>query len=370
MEANGGILALFIKKIYESKLEKYKKNIDTQLQQIIDAKATDPQINTLLHYAIESGRRFRPLLFLLAHKIFKRELTDNVYQMGAALELLHKASLIHDDLLDGDEFRRGKASFYHTYGARTAVITGDLLVSLAFEQFAECNTDLYLSREWAKLYRLLAMGEMQDLVWEGNWQVNEAQLQEMIYGKTASFLEFVMLAGSYLASKDEKVAARMGQLGKEVGFAFQIMNDLNNWYGLEKELGRNPEGDILAGKVNPVTLLVRRYQASGGDLGSNLRDGLNDGNRDVAGYSIGEPKDTLSGTELQKRIAGEPQGAKLNAELREKIVSEVKGIAANHIASARQALNSVGVNNQYSQVLHHLLDEFDQQWFWVDRDDQ
>lgn len=324
---------MFIKKIYESKLEKYKRNVDAELHKVIDSKVADPEIKTMLQYAIESGRRFRPLLFLLAHKVFKRELPDHIYALAAAVELLHKASLIHDDFLDGDEFRRGKASFYHTYGTRTAVITGDLLVALAFEKFAEATADPFLVREWSKLYRLLAMGEMQDLVWEGNWGVSEAQLMEMIYGKTASFLEFVMLAGSYLASGDEKIAAKMGQLGKEVGFAFQIMNDLNNWYGLEKELGRNPEGDILAGKVNPVTLLVRRYQASVANL-------------DGADSHV------------------------ISNELREKIVSEVKAQAASHIASAREALASTGVNNQYSLVLQHLLNEFDQKWFWVDRDDQ
>lgn len=362
MEANGGILALFIKKIYESKLEKYKKNVDTHLQQIIDDKASDPQINTMLHYAIESGRRFRPLLFLLAHKIFKRELTDNVYQLAAAIELLHKASLIHDDFLDGDEFRRGKASFYHTYSARTAVITGDLLVSLAFEQYAACATDPYLTREWAKLYRLLAMGEMQDLVWEGNWQVNDAQLHEMIYGKTASFLEFALLAGSYLACQDENVASKMGQLGKEVGFAFQIMNDLNNWYGLEKELGRNPEGDILAGKVNPVTLLVRRYQQTAIANQGNCGNCGNGDNSDNSG--------NVGNGESCGKMTNESPDTRLSAELREKIVSEVKATAALHILKARQALESVGVKNQYSQVLHHLLNEFDQKWFWVDRDDQ
>ena len=314
---------MFIKKIYDSKLEKYRKNIDLQLQQLVDAKATDREINAMLHNAIESGRRFRPLLFLLAHKVYKKELAPNAYQLAAGIELLHKASLIHDDYLDSDEFRRGKASFYHTYGARNAVIAGDLLVALAFEQIAHSTTDTYLLREWSTLYRLLAMGEMQDLVWEQKLEVSDAEMQEMIYGKTASFLEFVTKTGAYLATGDEVQAAQLGVLGKEVGFAFQIMNDLNNWHGLEKELGRNPQWDIHSGKINPVTRLVYRYQTA---------------------------------------------GTELSAEISERISTEVKATATAHIQNARAALARLSMKNQYTQVFAHLLDEFDQKWFWVDRD--
>lgn len=313
---------MLLKKIYEHKLDHYRKNIESEMQTQINIHAPDPEIHAMLVSAVENGRRFRPLLFLLAHKIFVRDVSDQVFSLAAAVELLHKASLIHDDLLDGDQYRRGKASFYHTYGERTAVIAGDLLVSLAFEQFLHNTHDSYLIREWSTLYRRLALGEMQDLVWEGQWGISEAQLYQMIDGKTASFLQFAMKAGCYLATQDDSTSHQMGQIGKELGFAFQIMNDINNWQGLEKELGRNPQWDITSGKVNLITRLVYQYQQSGTDL----------------------------------------------SQVHDTILSTARGYAQAHIDSAQKILTELTVSNQYTQVLQYLMNEFDQKWFWVERD--
>ncbi|AZR72937.1 hypothetical protein BBF96_05740 [Anoxybacter fermentans] len=315
---------MIIKKIYEHKLKKYRNKINNQLTQIVQNKIDDDKIIEMMHYALESGRRFRPLLFLLTYKIFQPELDNKTYQMATAIELLHKASLVHDDYLDGDKYRRGKASFYHKYGDRMAVIVGDILVSLAFEEFLKATNDPYLVQSWSRLYRLLALGEAKDLIWEGNQDIDTEKLKSMIYGKTASFLEFVMIAGCYLATRNQKLATKMGQFGKEIGFAFQIMNDLNNWCGLEKKLGRLPQQDIISGKVNLVTRLVQQYQTS-----------------------VIDP-----------------------AKLKERVTNEAKELALQHIKAAYCILENLDINNKYTKVLASLLKEFDQEWFWVDRDDQ
>lgn len=323
METNGGILILLVKKIYQSKLNKYRKKIDDQLKLILNSEIKDSAIIEMLDYALRSGRRFRPLLFLLAYKIYHPDLDQNHYSIAVAIELLHKASLIHDDILDEDKFRRGKASFYHQYGLREAIIAGDLLVSMAFEQFFRFVKDPHLGQEWTKLYRLLATGEMQDLLWEDNWEIEITKLNEMIYGKTASFLEFVMKAGAFLATNDLEEAEKLGLFGKEIGFAFQIMNDLNNWDGLEEELGRLEKKDINSGKVNLVTRLANDLQL--------------------------------------KNITPED----LELELSKKINT----LALDHISTAQNVLNEINVTNRYTQILTKLLTEFDQKWFWVDRDE-
>ncbi len=325
MAENGGILILLVKKIYTQKLNKYREKVEEHIRHFLQITVTDKQILEMLEYTLQSGRRFRPLLFILAHKVFKKDLPEKVYQIAASMELLHKASLIHDDLLDGDEYRRGKESFYHKYGEKSAVIAGDLLVSLAYEHYLQAVHNPYLIKEWSKLYRLLAMGEMQDLVWEHNWQKDPQQIMGMIYGKTASFLEFAMKAGTYLATQDSNLAEQMGQFGTEVGFTFQIMNDLNNWDGLEQELGRQPKNDINIGKINLVTRLVHQYHS---------------------------------------------QDIPFTRDTKEKLIAEVKIMAKTHITTAYDILNKVGVKNRYTEVLIKILKEFDQEWFWVDRDDK
>ncbi len=294
------------------------------MEEIVNNKIDDEEIRKLANYALESGRRFRPLLFILAYKIFQPDLNNKIYQASAAIELLHKASLVHDDYLDRDKYRRGKTTFCYQYGDRMAVIVGDLLVSLAFEEFLDATKNPYLIKEWSKLYRLLTIGEIKDLLWEGNWEIETDKLQSMIYGKTASFLEFVMKAGSYLATTDLSIATQMGQFGLEIGFAFQIMNDFNNWYGIEKELGRTPKGDIQSGKVNLVTQIVQKYQKT-----------------------IKDPN-----------------------ELTSQIIVEVQNLALVHIKNAQEVIDNIDVKNKYTKVLERLLKEFDQKWFWVDRDDQ
>lgn len=313
---------MILKKIYKRKLQKYRNQIDQVLHQVVESKIEDEEILQMVEYALESGRRFRPLLFILTYKIFDSNVSQEAFQMAAGAELLHKASLIHDDLLDDDQYRRGKVSFCHKYDEKMAVIIGDLLVSLAFETFIGATNDPFLTSKWTALYRKLATGETRDLLWEQDWQISEEKVNEMIYGKTASFLEFVMEAGTYLSSEDSNKSRLMGQFGKEIGFAFQIMNDLNNWRGLEEELGRQTGGDIKSGKVNPVTLLVYKNR----------------------------------------------ENFSQRSKLKEYVIEEAKGLAREHINTARNLFEQLGITNKYTKVVGRILDEFDQKWFWVDND--
>lgn len=312
------------KKIYYTKLNKYRQRIEQHLIEFIST-ITDPQIKEMLGYALESGRRFRPLLLILAHKVFQKNIPEKIFKIAATTELLHKASLIHDDLLDGDQYRRGQESFYRKYGERKALIVGDLLSGMAFENFLQLVDHPYLITQWSKLYRQLAMGELKDLVLEHHWQTDRETVLEMIYGKTASFLEFVMKSGTYLATSDVDLATEMGKIGVEMGFAFQIVNDLNNWRGLEKELGRIPKADIDTGKVNLVTQLINNFHSD-------------------------KP---LSSAEYEKQIS-----------------SEVKTLAKEHIELAEKLLRKINMHNKYTEILLKIFQEFDQEWFWVDRDDK
>lgn len=310
-------------KIYKHKLKKYCKKIDRLLQEELKKEIKEKDILDMVLYAIEDGRRIRPLLFIITHKIFNSTLTSSVYSMTVAIELLHKASLIHDDLLDEDYYRRGKKSFYNKYSKRKAVIIGDLIVSLAFKKFLTATNNQYLINEWSNLYYNLTLGETKDVLWENKVVKNKGEIETMIYQKTANFLEFVMKTGTFMASKNKNKASKIGCFGKEMGIAFQILNDLNNINGLEKKLGRQQKKDLEQGKNNLILYLIR----------NSKNKSLN---------------------------------SKESSDL---ITKQANILAEKHIKRAKKILISLEQSNKYTKVLHHLTDNFKEKWYWIDRDD-
>lgn len=304
---------MLIHQIYQEGLQPYRDRIDEKLAEVA-ASQEHPHIREMVSYALEGGRRFRPLLFILVGKLLGREPDERVYSLAAAMEILHKASLLHDDLVDGDRFRRGRQTFHEKYGPEQAVVVGDLLVAEASIQFYR-NADPALIGSWLEQYRRLCLGETMDVIGFCGARAAGGGLaklvDDIIYGKTASFMEFVFSAAAYTGGASEEQRVLLAGFGRHLGFVFQIINDLNNWSGLEAGAGRTEGTDLSQGKANHVTVLAR---------------------------------------------AGRHDRAEVERLVRE--------IVEAHDASAREALRRLGIRNQYTLILNRILDGKYNEWYW------
>ncbi|NLY91520.1 MAG: polyprenyl synthetase family protein [Firmicutes bacterium] len=302
---------MIVQGIYRTKLEKYRVLVDDRLRQAV-TEEKNPRIRALLWAAVENGRRFRPLLFILTYKLLGQEPDACAYELAAAIEMLHKASLLHDDLIDGDDYRRGKPAFHRRYGPEKTIIVGDLLVALAgtrFQRFAGPE----LTGDWLELYRKLCYGEFLDVI-SGDEEVDRPFIEAMIYGKTAGFLEFILGTAAALCQAPPSQQHLLAAFGREIGFLFQYLNDWNNWSGRESAIGRPAGSDQAKGRVNLITLLQQEGMAP------------------------------------------------------EAIEEHLRLVLAAHRQKAGQLLKSLGIKNKYTAFLGRLLNRRETDWYWTDPD--
>jgi len=211
----------------------------------------DEQINTMFSYAVAGGRRARAVMVLLASESLGG-VGDKILPAAAAVELGHKASLIHDDLVDGDTHRRGRESFHRKYGMRESIVMGDLLLGKAFSLLQELEVEESTRAECYKLfsrvYETMSLGQAKDLVFEERENVPLTESMRMIYEKTGVLCEMPMRLGATLAGGNEKQIGALGGYGRNMGIAFQVLNDINNLTGFEQKHGRGQSTDLSRGK--------------------------------------------------------------------------------------------------------------------------
>ena len=245
---------MFLKQIYEKKLSQEVERISSRLLQI---SCEDSEIDELYKYAVTAGRRSRPLLVLLGCEAVGGD-REMAIPAAIAIELVHKASLVHDDMADEDEWRRGRRTFHERFGKPQAVIVGDLLLSLALDALqalSETYPDLVVlrcHRILADVLRNMCIGELRDLIYEQDLTITVDQCLDMTYQKTASLIEGALMMGAVLGGGTEEEQNALGTYGTKIGLAFQLQNDINNFTGLEQSLGRNKAGDVLQRKKTPL----------------------------------------------------------------------------------------------------------------------
>lgn len=200
----------------------------------------------LEHIRQRGGKRMRPMLTLLMAKNFG--IVSEVTQYAAVgLELLHTASLVHDDVVDESNKRRGQASVNALFDNKVSVLVGDYILSTALLSVSYTHSELIV-RYLSELGRTLSDGEILQLSNIDNTQISEEAYYEIIKKKTAVLFEMCAVIGAVSAgaSDDEVVAAR--QFGQDLGIIFQIRDDIFDYYD-EAEVGKPTGNDMLEGKL-------------------------------------------------------------------------------------------------------------------------
>ena len=215
--------------------------------------------SALDHIRQRAGKRMRPMLILLMAKNFG-QITAATQHAAVGLELLHTASLVHDDVVDESQERRGQASVNATYDNKVAVLVGDYILSTALLYVARTHSERIVTY-LAKLGRTLSDGEILQLSSIGNQDISEDVYYEVIKQKTAALFEACSGIGALSSGASESDVAAAKQFGQDLGIIFQIRDDIFDYYD-STEIGKPTGNDMAEGKLTlPVIYAVN----NGGD---------------------------------------------------------------------------------------------------------
>lgn len=229
-----------------------------------------PDLSAALDHLLSSGgKRVRPALGLLVGRMFDAPL-DKLVSLGAAVEMLHTATLVHDDLIDGSLLRRGTPTLNARWSPAATVLTGDFLFARAAKLAAEVD-HLPLMKLFAETLAVIVNGELTQL-FSARGLVSRENYYERIYAKTASLFEMSTRAAAMagMASDDEVEAMRI--FGYEIGMAFQIMDDVLDFNGDQSAVGKPLGSDLLQGLVTLPALYYAETHPNDDDV-RLLKDG-------------------------------------------------------------------------------------------------
>ncbi len=203
-------------------------------------------IQEVVDYTIRSdGKKIRPMLLLLAAKACG-EPNEITYNAAVTIELLHTATLIHDDVVDESLLRRGNPSVNAVYGNKVAVLVGDFFLSTALIK-SVLTGNIGLISSISDLGRDLSEGELSQLYIAKEISFNEADYYEVIRKKTASLLSVAMRIGALSVGASDDVVERFTQIGNHLGISFQLRDDIFDYFG--EDVGKPTGNDIREGKV-------------------------------------------------------------------------------------------------------------------------
>jgi octaprenyl-diphosphate synthase len=228
-------------------------------EQIASASDAIPLLGD--HVLGSGGKRMRPALLLLAAELCGYTGPRRVH-MGAAIELLHTATLLHDDVVDVSALRRGRPSANAIWGNRRAVLGGDFFYARASTMIVE-DGDIDILSVFANTIRSMAEGELIQLQRSFDPSVTEAHYFMVIERKSAALLSAACETGSIVGGVTRAERRRLAEYGRELGLAFQLRDDALDYEDREAELGKRPFDDLREGKVTlPLLLALKRCKAS------------------------------------------------------------------------------------------------------------
>ena len=233
-------------------LKQIQQPIDADLHDFIELfnealTHTDPLLSEVLkHISQRGGKRMRPILMLLLAKNYGA-ISKTTLHSAVGLELLHTASLVHDDVVDESSERRGQASVNASYNNKVAVLVGDYLLSTALLHVAYTSNETII-QNLAELGRTLARGEILQLSNIQNTEISEDVYYDVIKMKTAALFESCASIGAMSAGATAEEVERAKLFGQNLGIIFQIRDDIFDYYQ-SKEIGKPTGNDMAEGKL-------------------------------------------------------------------------------------------------------------------------
>jgi octaprenyl-diphosphate synthase len=211
--------------------------------------------NLAAHLIDAGGKRIRPLITLAAARLLGGG-GDGPRKLAAAVEFIHSATLLHDDVVDQSSMRRGKQSANVVWGNSSSVLVGDFLFARSFNLMVETG-DLMVLDILARAASIIAEGEVMQLAAANDADMSRARYMEIIAAKTAALFAAAAKAGAVAAGRPGIEAAALDIYGRELGLAFQLVDDALDYGGLSQTMGKNTGDDFREGKVTLPVVFAR-----------------------------------------------------------------------------------------------------------------
>ena len=241
-----------INKLLSSELEA----LDGQLKARSQTKVE--MINTLSDHIISSGgKRLRPIVLMLSAYASDPKAQEKVIDASVVVEFIHAATLLHDDVVDMSKIRHSKDTANIIFGNQASVLIGDFLYSRAFQMMVKLD-EMKVLRVLADTTNTIATGEVMQLINIHDPDIDEENYTQVIYRKTACLFEASGHAAAILANSDEKARLAMIEYGKQLGIAFQLIDDALDYSASSEILGKNLGDDLAEGKPTlPIIYAIK-----------------------------------------------------------------------------------------------------------------
>jgi geranylgeranyl pyrophosphate synthase len=298
-------------------LEKFRKKIEDEIESI-PSSAEIPLFYEPIHYINQlSGKKIRPILTVLTGLAVGGKL-ENLIPPAAAVELLHNFSLVHDDIMDDDDTRRGNQTVHVKWDVGTAILTGDGLLGLAYRKLLSTPnvSNLEIARLFTDAMLEICEGQALDKTFEEMKSISESDYLEMIRKKTATLIQLACQIGAIVGEGKPKEIRFLTDFGQHIGMGFQIQDDLLDLFADEEMLGKRIGSDVL---MNKKTIFSIRLS-----------------------QKIGKPVDDINSVDKFRKLI-EEYG----------LVNEIQVIADNYFNGARDMLSKIKPN-EYTSYLYDL----------------
>ena len=233
-------------------------------------------VNQLSHYIVNSGgKRLRPLLTLMASRAYGYE-GEHHFTLAAIVEFIHTATLLHDDVVDESELRRGRETANALFGNAASVLVGDFLYSRAFEMMVDVES-MRVMHILAETTNVIAEGEVMQLMNCHDADTTEQRYLDVIHAKTAKLFEAATRLGAILCQRTVEEEEAIAAYGMHLGTAFQLVDDVLDYSSCSEEMGKNVGDDLAEGK--PTLPLIYAMRNGSKEQSAIVRKAIEEGGR-------------------------------------------------------------------------------------------
>ncbi|MBK90457.1 MAG: hypothetical protein CL772_04685 [Chloroflexi bacterium] len=284
--------------------------------------------NIINHVLSIPGKQLRPSLTIICSKIWNKEVDDKVIKMATAVELLHIATLVHDDTVDFADTRRGEKTASNIWGPHIAVLVGDFLFATSAEYVCDTGS-IRLIKQFASTISDLAKGELKEIENSNDVNIDLKDYLDVIFKKTASLFATSSMSGALLGGANEKNIQNLYSYGRNLGLGFQIFDDVLDFEGEENQLGKPVGSDLKNGIMTYPSIIAREKD-------KNIKKDIEEL------FNLPKKDKEISAKEIVNTIkkAGH--------------VEESKKKASNLIESSIKDIKSIEKNNVYTESLEDL----------------
>jgi len=298
-----------------NKMLEYTSPVRTDLNEF-DKKLNDflrgdsPLIASIARHLLRAkGKRIRPAFLFLSSRA-SDNFTPYSVEASLSIELIHTATLLHDDVVDESELRRGQNTVNKQWTNLISVLMGDYLFAKAFRIMVESHS-IELMQAISRATERVSVGELRQIEETGNYDLSEEEYVTIIADKTASLFSVSCETAPILGKRDNPTRERFAEFGEKVGIAFQIADDLLDFVGDMEQTGKEPGNDVLTGKV--TLPLIYAFKKSGKNVRREMISLLGNNHQKNSFEKIYQFVDETGGIDYAYKRAGQLSSQGLNA---------------------------------------------------------